>query len=521
MKKLLYILFLVLLSSQSFSQTFADKKFYLIDSLKLEVLTNDDRELIDSCLTLYHQTKEDTNRINALNSICENMMHDDWEKYQFFQYELINKALKTHHSNLITQHLKKALASALNNIGLIYSNKGNLSQALMYYQKSLKIQQEFGENKGVSTTLNNIGLIYKNQGDIPKALDYYHKALKIREEIGDKYGIAQSFNNIGFIYNNLNNIPKALEYFHKALKIQEEIGDKQGVARSLNNIGAIYKNQGENEKAIEYYQQSLAIQEQIGDKQGTAISFNNIGVIYNNQKDFAKALEYYSKSLKIQEEIGDNHAVSYTLNNIGSIELKQNKLESAINYGIRSMAIARKIGYPANIKSSAELLYQVYEKQGKGLKALDMYKLFVQMNDSINNEETEKAAAQQQAKYDYEKQKAIDDAEHEKQLAVEQEAQAKQKVITYATAGGLGLVVIFLIFVFNRLQVTRKQKNIIETQKLEVEQQKEVVEKAHLLLEEKNSEIIASIRYAKRIQDALMTSQKYIERNIIRLKTSK
>ena len=48
-----------------------------------------------------------------------------------------------------------------------------------------------------------------------------------------------------------------------------------------------------------------------------------------------------------------------------------------------------------------------------------------------------------------------------------------------------------------------------------------MVETAHLLLEEKNEEILASIRYAKRIQDSLLTSQKYIERNINRLKSTK
>jgi hypothetical protein len=66
---------------------------------------------------------------------------------------------------------------------------------------------------------------------------------------------------------------------------------------------------------------------------------------------------------------------------------------------------------------------------------------------------------------------------------------------------------------YNRFKVTQKQKIVIE-------QQKAVVEKAHVLLEEKNEEIIASIRYAKRIQDALMTSQKYITRNIERLKNN-
>ena len=59
-----------------------------------------------------------------------------------------------------------------------------------------------------------------------------------------------------------------------------------------------------------------------------------------------------------------------------------------------------------------------------------------------------------------------------------------------------------------------------EKEKLEqrvIERTAEVVAQKDLV-EEKNSEIIASIRYAKRIQDALMTSQKYIERNINRLK---
>ena len=64
------------------------------------------------------------------------------------------------------------------------------------------------------------------------------------------------------------------------------------------------------------------------------------------------------------------------------------------------------------------------------------------------------------------------------------QAKAKQKIISYAIAGGLVLVILFFGFVFNRLQVTKKQKNIIEAQKQEVEQQKEIVEKAHLLRKE-------------------------------------
>jgi hypothetical protein len=39
-----------------------------------------------------------------------------------------------------------------------------------------------------------------------------------------------------------------------------------------------------------------------------------------------------------------------------------------------------------------------------------------------------------------------------------------------------------------------------------------------MVIEEKNKDILASIHYAKRIQSSLITSQKYIEKNLERLK---
>jgi hypothetical protein len=56
---------------------------------------------------------------------------------------------------------------------------------------------------------------------------------------------------------------------------------------------------------------------------------------------------------------------------------------------------------------------------------------------------------------------------------------------------------------FNRFQIAKKQKTIIEEQKTLVEKQKELVD-------QKQKEILDSIRYAKRIQLALLPSENYI-----------
>ena len=55
-------------------------------------------------------------------------MHDDWSKFQFYQYELIKKLLKTNKTNA----LKKSLANSLNNIGMIYSNQGDIPKVFEY-----------------------------------------------------------------------------------------------------------------------------------------------------------------------------------------------------------------------------------------------------------------------------------------------------------------------------------------------------------------------------------------------------
>jgi tetratricopeptide (TPR) repeat protein len=546
MKNLISII-LFLITFNGVAQHFADKEYYLIDSLVLEELGEGDRTLMDSCLKVYHKAEHDTDKINALNGICENMMDDSWGKYQHIQLGIIQKAIASHLPALILRSLnislagalnnigyiygeqgdiskqteyyhkslkiyeeigdKEGIATSLNNIGFIYNNQGDIPNALTYYHKSLTIEEELGNKKGIASSLNNIGMIYKQQGDIPNALTYLHKALKIQEEIGDKKGIAGSLNNIGMIYKHQGDIPNALTYYHKSLTIQEEIGDKKGIATSLNNIGAIYDHQGDIPNALTYYHKALTIREEIGDKKGIAISLNNIGGIYSSQGDIPNALKYYHKSLKIYQELGYKNGIAYSLNNIGTIQLEQGELTQAKSHAIRSMELAKELGFPEAIKSSARLLSDVTRKEGNFREALEMYELHILMRDSINNEATQKATIKQQSKYEYEKAKAVSDKEHEKQMALQEKEKEKQQIFTYAASGGLALVLAFLFFVANRLKVTRKQKEAID-------EQKQVIEKTHDELAEHHKEITDSINYAERIQRSFLATKELLDQNL-------
>jgi serine phosphatase RsbU (regulator of sigma subunit)/Tfp pilus assembly protein PilF len=424
--------------------------------------------------------------------------------------EIAEKALSSRpfeKSKIISIALRKSLAGALNNIGYIHKSQGNIPTALEYYNKSLKICEEIGDKKGIANSFNNIGSIHENQGDIKLALEYYHKSIKIKNEIGDKKGMADSFTNIGIIYENQGDIKLTLEYYHKSLKIKEEIGDKRGMALCFNNIGVIHENQGNIILALEYFNKSLKIREEIGDKKGIANSFNNISWIYRKQGDIPMALEYYQKSLKIREEIGDKKGMANSMCGLGYLYLEQGNLEKSKKMGVRGLLLARELDFPDQIERNADLLTKVYTKEGNYKLALEMRNLEIQMRDSILSEKNMKATVQLQAKLEYEKQQAINDAEHQKEIAIQHKEKEKQQLLTYVSISGLLLVLAFLAFVFNRLKVTRKQKNIIEQKEQETQQQKEIIE-------EKHKEITDSINYAERIQRSFLATKELLDENL-------
>ena len=112
--------------------------------------------------------------------------------------------------------------------------------------------------------------------------------------------------------------------------------------------------------------------------------------------------------------------------------------------------------------------------------------------------------------YEFDKKEIAAKAEQDKLDAINAEEKKKQQIVIYAVAGLLVLVGVFAVFMFNRFRITQKQKAVIEEQKV-------LVDTAYESLHEKNKEVMDSIRYAKRIQTALITSEKYIANSLNRL----
>ncbi len=364
--------------------------------------------------------------------------------------------------------------------GYLYSYPDSAS----YYADQLyEMAGEMHSRKYQALALNVQGASFSLRGDNTRAIAYFTRSLKIMEALNDQKGIASCLNNIGVIYNEQGNYQKAGDYYQRALIINKRRGDSSSLALSYSNLGNIYRYQNSFSKAIEYQQKSIAIYQALHDDYSLGMSFHFISVAYFEMKELDKALEYSEKSVPYYQKSDNLLGLPEVYNIIGKIYEKKGDIPKAIYYNKQALELAQKVDAPAAIRESSLFLYGQYKKLGQFKDALEMHELYLKARDKVTNQESQQELIKQELSYQFEKKQALGKKENEKRLAV-------QQVILFSVVGGSLLILVFAFVVINRLRITRRQKSIIEHQKD--------------LVEEKQKEILDSITYAKRLQDAIL-----------------
>ena len=466
---------------------------------------------IQSAIELYEQSLKIRMEINDFAGIAESYNNIG---YIFGNQGDFEKALNYHKmAQKLTEKIndKKGMALSLSSLAYISSISGDQYKAIEYYSRALKLRKELGDKKEIAYTLLNLAVMYDDLGDIKQALDYYNKSLQLCEEIGDKKGMSELMNDLGILYNNQGEEKMALEYWQKAIKLNQEIGDLKGEAYSLINISKIYRKRGNIASAFETLNRSLETMRKFEDKMGMAVVFHNMADIYSNEGDKVKALEFYNKSLLYSEEIKNKTGIANALRSIAAINVDLNKLDMALELGLRSMKLSKELGQPENIKDAAYLLKDIYYKRGNYKLSIDNFELYLLMRDSLRNLETQKKSIKLQARYEFDKEQAIEKEKHTAVLKLQEqkseEDNKKQRIIIVSVSILFLLVALFSLVLFSRFKTIKKQKVLIELQEKQTKEQKDTIE-------EKQKEIIDSINYAKRIQYALLAHTEFLNENL-------
>ena len=419
----------------------------------------------------------------------------------------LQKALKIQSQNNDTA----GMTSTLNNIGVNLMYLGNNIKAKEAFNQSLNFFIKLKDKRGISQCYNELSVISRNEGNILQGIDYVFKSLKISEELKDDESTANFYNTLSIYYLDLEDYNKALEYGNKSLTLAKKINSKSTMANAYNAVAFVYKKRNDLDQSLKYLNLSLKLSEELGDKNQLTTSYNNIGVLNKDKKNYAEAISYYQKALQLSTEIGAIDGIANSNYKLGEVYFLQNNPTKALPLALKAYDLAKKLATPIDIRNSAELLKNIYQNTRQYQQALEMTTIYYTMRDSISNNTTKNEATKKQFKYDYDK-KAIADSikisEQKKitatQLAMQKAEIKSQTTIRIALIAGIVAIAIFLIFVVNRLQITKKQKLIIE-------QQTEITQKQKNELELKNSNIQEGIQAAKDIQYSVFPNKSELE----------
>ncbi len=494
----------------------------------------------DSLQQVLKTAKEDTNKVNALNQLSKQLCLQGYNDSAL----VFSSAAKLLGEKL---NFKKGVAQACTNTGTAYQDLGDDKSALKHYNDALKLWEELGDKTGIGNMYFRLALIYAGEGNFEEALKNHLAALRLRKESGDKKAVGNSYNNLGLLYHGQGIYPEALKNHLSALKTREEIDDKKGIAGSYNNIGNVYADQGNYSNALKNYTAALTIYESMGNKPSTASSFINIGSIYYDKGNFDEALKNYLAALNIQEELNDQEGLTYSYTGIGLVYTDKGNYEEALKnhlaalkireelddkfgmansyvnlcvtykalknyreaeaYGLKALTLSKELGFLDGIKSSNQSLSEVYALTGRPQQALDAYKAYIIVKDSLLNEANTQKTVQSQMLYEFDKKESAAKLLQEKKDAVTASEKRKQQIVTIAVSIVLILVLGLAAAIWRSLRINQKKNKIIEQQKQLVEHQKHIVE-------EKHKEITDSINYAERIQRSFLATKELLDQNL-------
>lgn len=422
------------------------------------------------------QNIHDTVKCRLLFEKIESEADDQiWPRYNEELKSIAGQHLTVEKDSALLKKYRKYYGAALNNEAVLSQNKGYSKAALKIYQDAMLLRQQAGDEKGIAETMNNLGHLYHTQGNIPMAIDYYRKSLAIQERIHDAEGMSTSLLNLGVIFNDQGDVDLARSFTERSLDILKESKDEYGLSYALNNLAKMYQTEGKLTNSLETHKKSLAIREKIHDNQGIAFSLMYIGEIeelLDSTGHGNKAEPLLRSSYEAFKSSDEREGMALAGNNLAKFYQRRGQRSKAMQLAQDALKTGQELGYPEITYNSAKILYGIYKSGGQIADALKMHELYIDMHDIIVNENFRKDNIRRQFQYEYDRKAAADSIKvREQRLALESKVQ-QEETRSKAISAVLIITILFAGFVYNRFNVTNRQKKQIQEQHIALGEEK-------------------------------------------------
>lgn len=144
-------------------------------------------------------------------------------------------------------------AERLDDNGMLFWERNSQVEAIKYFEQSLRINEQLGNNNGIAGINSNLGFIYADIEKYDKALEYLEKTLTVRRAEKKKVGIISTLVNLSVVLNKLERYDESVKRLEEALSIAQEMNDETQMRSVYGMLSETYQKAGNAEKAMYYY----------------------------------------------------------------------------------------------------------------------------------------------------------------------------------------------------------------------------------------------------------------------------
>ena len=221
------------------------------------------------------------------------------------------------------------LAKLLNTLGGISWQQGNRDRAIDYTRRSLELFESIGYVWGVATAHNNLGLLYDVLGNWAKGIEYHEQAYAIQKDIGDIQGQARSLDNLGILHMIMGEHKTARRKMETSLAIRQKLGDRFGMAQSQASLAELALIQNRFKKALSHAESALTLADGIESPEIQTYARWILALVQAEQGHLETGLEFAQDALEMARIAGHVEGEADCLRVLGVLRFRTGQYDEA------------------------------------------------------------------------------------------------------------------------------------------------------------------------------------------------
>ncbi len=169
-------------------------------------------------------------------------------------------------------------------------------------EKCMKLSKALKYKRGVALANLGFGAVHRLRGELQEAIVFFEQGLKIAQELEDLFVTSFAVDALSGVYFDLGELNKGLDLLDKLEVLNKKTGNFWYETTVFNNRGAIQMYMGEVDNALNNLSKSLAYGEKIGNVKGLIINLLNIGEVFSMMGDDTSSIEYLERSINMAKE---------------------------------------------------------------------------------------------------------------------------------------------------------------------------------------------------------------------------